>query len=67
MFGLLVRSMAKTYSDAFYGWLMHRRIRKARGKPRPTVPFDCPKCTLLVPPTSSQCPDCGYRFEWQEK
>ena len=67
MYIFLIRAMAKTYSDFIYDLLARRRMRKARGKPRPTSPFKCPKCTLLVPPTSSQCPDCGYQFEWQIK
>ena len=62
----MVVPAGKAIGEYFQVLFALARIEKARGRPKPTEAFECPSCTLLVPPTSSKCPDCGYRFEWQE-
>jgi hypothetical protein len=42
-----------------------RRERRMRGMPRPSEPFECPYCRLIIPPTSERC-DCGHVFHWAD-
>ena len=42
-----------------------RRERRMRGMPRPSEPFKCPYCRLIIPPTAERC-DCGHTFHWAD-